>query len=42
MSEGALPKGYEFAEVESHWYRYWEERRFFPRRRDQSVNRLIP
>ncbi|MGO9315487.1 MAG: valine--tRNA ligase [Syntrophobacteraceae bacterium] len=29
MSEGALPKAYEFAEVESHWYRYWEEKEFF-------------
>ena len=29
MSQGALPKGYEFTEVESHWYRYWEERDFF-------------
>ena len=29
MSEGALPKGYEFAEVESHWYKYWEEKDFF-------------
>ncbi len=29
MSEGALPKGYEFAEVESHWYRYWEEKGIF-------------
>ena len=29
MSEGALPKAYEFAEVESHWYRYWEENEFF-------------
>ncbi len=34
MSEGALPKGYEFAEVESHWYRYWEEEHFF--RADQT------
>jgi valyl-tRNA synthetase len=29
MSQGALPKGYEFTEVEAHWYRYWEERNFF-------------
>ena len=29
MSEGALPKAYEFAEVESHWYKYWEEKEFF-------------
>ncbi len=29
MSEGALPKAYEFAEVESHWYRYWEGKQFF-------------
>jgi valyl-tRNA synthetase len=29
MSKGALPKAYEFAEVESHWYRYWEESGFF-------------
>ncbi|MGA2401465.1 MAG: valine--tRNA ligase [Syntrophobacteraceae bacterium] len=29
MSEGALPKAYEFAEVESHWYKYWEEKDFF-------------
>ncbi|MGA2025594.1 MAG: valine--tRNA ligase [Syntrophobacteraceae bacterium] len=29
MSQGVLPKGYEFAEVESHWYRYWEEEHFF-------------
>ncbi|MDR3554422.1 MAG: valine--tRNA ligase [Syntrophobacteraceae bacterium] len=29
MSEGALAKGYEFAEVESHWYRFWEESGFF-------------
>ena len=29
MSEGALPKAYEFAEVESHWYKYWEEQGFF-------------
>ena len=29
MSETALPKGYEFAEVESHWYRYWEAKGFF-------------
>ncbi len=29
MSEGALPKGYEFSEVESHWYTYWEENGFF-------------
>ena len=29
MSEGALPKAYEFTEVESHWYKYWEEQGFF-------------
>lgn len=29
MSEGALPKAYEFAEVESQWYKYWEEQGFF-------------
>ncbi|MFZ2445457.1 MAG: valine--tRNA ligase [Syntrophobacteraceae bacterium] len=29
MSESALPKAYEFTEVESHWYKYWEERGFF-------------
>ncbi len=29
MSEDALPKGYEFTEVESHWYKYWEEQGFF-------------
>ena len=29
MSESALAKGYEFAEVESHWYSYWEENGFF-------------
>ena len=41
MSEGALPKGYEFAEVESHWYRYWEEKHFF-RADETSLNRLTP
>ncbi len=29
MSKGALPKAYEFAEVESHWYAFWEENGFF-------------
>jgi valyl-tRNA synthetase len=29
MSEGALPKGYEFAEVEAHWYRHWEKEGLF-------------
>ncbi len=29
MSQGALPKAYEFSEVESHWYKYWEEQGFF-------------
>ncbi|MEN6440830.1 MAG: valine--tRNA ligase [Syntrophobacter sp.] len=29
MSEGALPKAYEFVEVESHWYGHWEEQGFF-------------
>ncbi len=29
MSEGALPKAYEFKEVESHWYGYWEEQGYF-------------
>ncbi len=29
MSEGALPKAYEFKEVESHWYKYWEEQGYF-------------
>ena len=29
MSEGALPKAYEFAEVELQWYKYWEEQGFF-------------
>ena len=29
MSENALAKGYEFTEVESHWYRFWEENGFF-------------
>lgn len=29
MSEGALPKAYEFAAVELHWYKYWEEQGYF-------------
>ncbi len=29
MSNGALPKAYEFAEVESHWYGFWEENGYF-------------
>jgi valyl-tRNA synthetase len=29
MSKGALPKAYEFAEVESHWYDFWQENGFF-------------
>ncbi|MGC9964532.1 MAG: valine--tRNA ligase [Syntrophobacteraceae bacterium] len=29
MNKGALPKAYEFAEVESAWYSYWEENGFF-------------
>ncbi|MHC1728667.1 MAG: valine--tRNA ligase [Syntrophobacteraceae bacterium] len=29
MSETALPKAYEFTEVETHWYKYWEEKGFF-------------
>ncbi len=29
MSETALPKAYEFTEVETRWYRYWEEKGFF-------------
>jgi valyl-tRNA synthetase len=29
MSKGAPPKAYEFAEVESHWYAYWEKNGFF-------------
>lgn len=29
MSEGALPKAYDFTEVESHWYKFWEENGFF-------------
>ena len=37
MSEGALAKGYEFAEVESHWYSYWEENGFF--RADQTSSK---
>ncbi|MGC8493347.1 MAG: valine--tRNA ligase [Syntrophobacteraceae bacterium] len=37
MSEGALPKGYEFSEVESRWYAYWEENGFF--RADQTSSK---
>ena len=37
MSETALAKGYEFAEVESHWYSYWEESGFF--RADQTSSK---
>ncbi len=37
MSETALAKGYEFTEVESHWYRYWEEKGFF--RADQTSSK---
>ncbi len=37
MSEGALAKGYEFAEVESHWYSFWEENGFF--RADQTSSK---
>ncbi|MCE5335909.1 MAG: valine--tRNA ligase [Desulfobacteraceae bacterium] len=29
MSEGALPKAYDFTEVESHWYKHWEQNGFF-------------
>jgi valyl-tRNA synthetase len=29
MSEGSLPKAYEFTEVEAHWYSHWEENGFF-------------
>lgn len=29
MSEGVLPKAYEFSEVESRWYAYWEEQGYF-------------
>lgn len=29
MSESALPKAYEFAEVESRWYKQWEKQGFF-------------
>jgi valyl-tRNA synthetase len=25
MAQDALPKAYDFSEVESHWYRHWEE-----------------
>jgi valyl-tRNA synthetase len=37
MSEGTLAKGYEFAEVESHWYSFWEENGFF--RADQTSSK---
>lgn len=29
MSEGALPKAYDFSEVESHWYKFWEDNGYF-------------
>lgn len=29
MSEGVPPKAYEFAEIESHWYGFWEENGYF-------------
>ncbi len=29
MSEGALPKAYDFTEVESHWYKFWEDNGYF-------------
>jgi valyl-tRNA synthetase len=29
MGDGALPKGYEFAEVESRWYGHWEKEGLF-------------
>ncbi|HYA40902.1 MAG TPA: valine--tRNA ligase [Syntrophobacteraceae bacterium] len=39
MSEGALPKGYEFAEVESHWYNHWEKESLF---RADAMGQKLP
>lgn len=37
MSEGTLPKSYEFREVESRWYSFWEENGFFTPRADGAT-----